>query len=219
MGLHIEGLSAWYGQAHVLDGLTLTVPDGSIVGVVGYNGAGKSTLLRSVARLHTSTSGVVTFDDVNLMKIGASQVARLGISLVREGAQVFDSLTVEEHITLGQRLAKHKPAATAQVENVFETFPMLGKFRKARAGLLSGGQRQTLALATAFASQPAMLLLDEPSTGLAARVADQIYEILALLSSRGITILVVEQNSMWLKRVADSRFLMQDGTLHPEDAS
>jgi len=216
MALRIEGLSAWYGQAHVLDGLTLTVPDGSITGIVGYNGAGKSTLLRSVARLHTSTSGIVEFDDVNLMKIGASQVARLGIALVREGAQVFDSLTVEEHIALGRRVAKHKPAATAQVDNVFETFPMLDRFRKARAGLLSGGQRQTLALATAFASQPTMLLLDEPSTGLATRIADQIYEILAMLSSRGITILVVEQNSLWLKRVADSRFLMQGGKLHPE---
>jgi branched-chain amino acid transport system ATP-binding protein len=95
---------------------------------------------------------------------------------------------------------------------------MLDRFRKARAGLLSGGQRQTLALATAFASHPTMLLLDEPSTGLATRVADQIYEILAMLSSRGITILVVEQNSTWLRRVADSRFLMQGGKLQPEVA-
>lgn len=208
-GLEVERLRAWYGQSVALQDLDLSVPVGSLTGIVGYNGVGKSTLLRSIARLHSGCSGISRFNDLDLMHMSAAQVARSGVALVREGAKVFSTLTVEEHIQLGARLARGRPNHADAPLDVFEMFPMLQKHRRSRAGLLSGGQRQTLALAMAFTGMPSLLLLDEPSTGLSQSIAAQVYATIRGFGEQGITILMAEQNAFWLEKTCDSLFLMQ----------
>src|SRR3546814_694471 len=186
--LHVEGVSAWYGQARVLHEISTNVPAGSVVALFGHNGAGKSTLLRSIAGVHTQCGGQVTVAGGRLDDKAAHEVARSGLMLVREGARVFDSMTVAEHLELGVRLAVCTDRAPRTAEEIYELFPVLGERSDARAGYLSGGQRQMLALGAAFASQPSCLLLDEPSGGLAPTVAREIFDKVAELAALGVAV-------------------------------
>jgi branched-chain amino acid transport system ATP-binding protein len=217
VGLEVAGLDAWYGQAQVLRGITLSVPDHSVVGLFGHNGAGKTTLLRAIARVHRQCSGRIALDGRDLSSARADQAARAGVRLVREGARVFDVLTVEEQLLLGARLSA-RPAA-AVLDEVYDRFPVLRTRRRQQGGLLSGGQRQMLALGVALAGDPRCLLLDEPSTGLAPAVVDELYETIRTLAGQGRALLIAEQASDHLPAIAHHSHLLETGELRPVAAA
>jgi branched-chain amino acid transport system ATP-binding protein len=209
--LTVTDLKAWYGQARALFGVDLAVRPGQVVGVLGHNGAGKTTLLRSIAGVHRSRSGDVRQFDTDLMPLSADQVARSGLSLVREGAKVFDSMTVAENLALGRQLARRRGAQPPPVESVVDVFPALRDRMSIKGALLSGGQRQMLSLARALLSRPTVLLLDEPSAGLAPVVAREVFNAVRVLAEGGVALLLTEQNSHWLRGIADTVYLLESG--------
>lgn len=209
-------LSAWYGPARALFDVTFSLPDGKALGILGRNGAGKSTLLRSIARVHRTISGDIQLGGTNIRNRRAYQVARDGLSLVREGAPVFTQSSVAENLKLGARLANSRGIQPLPEDEVIEMFPALRALLSRRAGDLSGGQRQMLALSTALISRPSLVMLDEPSAGLAPDVARSIQAAIARLCSSGLTVLVAEQNREWLQGVAESALVLDRGHLVSE---
>jgi branched-chain amino acid transport system ATP-binding protein len=194
-GLVIKGVSAHYGPAQALWDVDLTVGDGETVALLGENGAGKTTLLRSLARIHRQASGSARYGSTELFKLAAHQVVRNGISLVRDGARVFENLTIDEHLYLASRLDPQKRS----VDEIIAMFPVLQRRgRKVKAGYLSGGQRQALCLAMAVGAGARFLLLDEPSAGLAESTAAEIFELIRALSAQGVSMLIAEQQFDWL---------------------
>ncbi len=211
MKLDLRKLSAWYGQAQVLWDVDLTVADGEVVGLLGRNGAGKTTLLRSIAGLHSKRRGQIAMGSVDASAHRADEVARLGVALVREGARLPASLSVVQNLRLGQRLANAKGRTGRSLDDVWQWFPILQPLADRKAGLLSGGQRQALALAVAFASEPEVLLLDEPSAGLAPPVARALFDTIGQLAGAGMSVLVVEQHPAWLVGLAHRACLLEVG--------
>jgi branched-chain amino acid transport system ATP-binding protein len=211
-GLHVVALSAWYGQVRALREVSLHVAPGEVTGVLGRNGAGKSTLLRSIARAHGGASGVVALNGRNMMGLRADQAVAGGISLVREGGAVFPNLTVDEHLELGRRAGEIRGRQRA-VDEVAEWFPALWQLRPVRGGYLSGGQRQMLALATAFLGAPTCLLLDEPSAGLAESVAESMYSSIERIAGSDVALLIAEQDSRWLTGLAGRAYVLELGAL------
>jgi branched-chain amino acid transport system ATP-binding protein len=212
----VRELDAWYGQAQALFAVRLQVAPGEIAGIIGRNGAGKSTLLRSLAGAHATRSGRVRFGDHELSRMAAHEIAALGISLVREGGRVFTSLTVEQNLRLGQQTAAVRNRPPRSLDEIWRWFPILEQFRRRQAGFLSGGQRQALALGMAFVSDPNLLLLDEPSAGLAPSVAFQIFETIRDLTTEGMSILVAEQNLAWLTGLATRVYGLETGRVSEE---
>jgi branched-chain amino acid transport system ATP-binding protein len=206
-------LSAWYGPARALFDVTFSLPDGKALGILGRNGAGKSTLLRSIARVHRRISGDIQLGGSSIRGRRAYQVARDGLSLVREGAPVFTQSSVAENLKLGARLATSRGVQPLPEEEVIEMFPALRALLPRRAGDLSGGQRQILALSMALISRPSLVLLDEPSAGLAPEVARSIQLAVSRLCGGGLTVLVAEQNREWLAAVAQSALVLERGRL------
>lgn len=216
MKLGVESLSAWYGQARALWDVDLQVDDGEIVGVLGRNGAGKTTLLRSIAGLHPKQAGRIHAAGHELTGRRANEIALEGLALVREGARLPSSLTVSQNLALGQRLARQKGGSGKSLPDIWKWFPILEPLADRRAGLLSGGQRQALALAVAFASEPRILLLDEPSAGLAPPVARELFGTIRQLADHGVSVLVVEQHPAWLLGVAERAYLLEVGKVLSE---
>jgi branched-chain amino acid transport system ATP-binding protein len=211
-GLHVVSLSAWYGQVRAIREVSLRVAPGEITGVLGRNGAGKSTLLRSIARVHNGAGGVVALNGRNLMGLRPDQAVAAGVSLVREGGAVFPNLTVEEHLQLGHRVGEIRGRSRDTAE-VAEWFPQLWQLRGVRGGYLSGGQRQMLALATAFLGAPTCLLLDEPSAGLAESVAESMYSSIRRIAGSDVALLIAEQDSRWLTGLAERAYVLELGSL------
>jgi branched-chain amino acid transport system ATP-binding protein len=211
-GLHVVALSAWYGQVRAIREVSLRVAPGEITGVLGRNGAGKSTLLRSIARVHTGASGVVALNGRNMMALRPDQAVAGGISLVREGGAVFPNLTVDEHLELGRRVGEIR-GRPRPLEEVAEWFPALWQLRGVRGGYLSGGQRQMLALATAFLGAPTCLLLDEPSAGLAESVAESMYSSIGRIAGSDVALLIAEQDSRWLTGLAARAYVLELGSM------
>jgi ABC-type branched-subunit amino acid transport system ATPase component/ABC-type branched-subunit amino acid transport system permease subunit len=214
--LDVRGLCAQYGQAQALFDVSLTVHRGEIVGILGANGAGKSTMLRSIARVHRGATGSVTLDGTQLLSKQAPEVAELGVSLVREGAIVFPNLTAAEHLAFARQLSRRRGAQWRGEEQVWEWLPMLRKHRDTRAGLLSGGQRQLLAIGMAAISEPACLLLDEPSAGLAESVRGSVFEAIRTIAGQGTTLLIAEQSYRWLDGLASKVYEVEVGRLVAE---
>lgn len=214
--LACTSLSAWYGPARALFDVTFSLPDGRALGILGRNGAGKSTLLRSIARAHRTISGDIQLSGTSIRRRRPYQVARKGLSLVREGAPVFTQSSVAENLKLGARLALSRGAQPLPEEEVIEMFPALRPLLPRRAGDLSGGQRQMLALSAALISRPSLVMLDEPSAGLAPEVAGSIQAAIARLCRGGLTVLVAEQNREWLQGVAQSALVLDRGRLVDE---
>lgn len=209
--MEVRGLNAWYGQAQALRNVSLTVKPGEILGVLGRNGAGKSTLLRCLARLHRRASGRIYLHGSDIISLPADQVASKGVGLVREGAIVYESLTVDEHLQLAQVLALRR-GAIVDPNQVAEWFPMIWERRNEQGGYLSGGQRQMLALAMGFLAQPACLLLDEPSAGLAESVAASVYASIAKISvERQMALVIAEQDARWLSGFASRAYVLDNG--------
>ncbi|CAA9324170.1 MAG: Branched-chain amino acid transport ATP-binding protein LivF [uncultured Frankineae bacterium] len=215
--LEVEDLRVTYGGAvEALRGVTLAVPDGKVVAVLGSNGAGKTTLLRavsSVLRLHRGRveSGSVTFDGKSLLGKDPSQVVDLGLVQVPEGRRIFSRLTVEENLRAGGMGARDKSAKKAAQQRVYDLFPVLAERRTGRAGLLSGGEQQMLAIGRALMAAPKVLLLDEPSLGLAPRIIGQIGEIIHEINRQGTSVLLVEQNATMALEVADLAYVLDVG--------
>jgi len=220
--LQVEGLTAGYGAAPVLHEVDLSVGAGRIVAVLGANGAGKTTLLRTISGLLPVAAGRVLFDGIDLRRVKVERMVRHGIAHVPEGRGVVTELTVEENLRLGLSGRRSREGAEEAVEEVYDLFPVVREFGRRQAGALSGGQQQQLAIARALVAGPDLLLLDEPSLGLAPRIVDVVFDALAQIRRRGITVLLVEQRAQRTVAFADRTYLMANGevrlTLDPSDA-
>lgn len=213
--LEIENLTARYGAGEVLKGISLSVGEGEIVALLGANGAGKSTTLRSISGLVPHVGGDIRLAGKSLLGMHTEAIARLGVSHVPEGRRIFPGLTVTENIVLGasNRKGLGKAALRAEVDEKFGLFPDLVRLKDALGWTLSGGQLQMVALARGLMAKPRVLLLDEPSLGLAPLIVQQVFKIIEEIRRRGTTVLLVEQNAHMALSVADRGYVLETGTL------
>ena len=219
--LAVENLSVRYGAVDAVRGLSLEVRPGQIVGLIGPNGAGKSSTLHAIMGAAPISGGDVRLDDRSLVGRRPEDVARRGIALVPEGRRIFGELTVEENLRLGLA-ARRKQRNGRGLERAYELFPILHEFRSRSAGALSGGQQQQLAIGRALVSEPDVLLLDEPSLGLAPKIVDVVFEVLTQIRDAGLGVLLVEQRAQRTVALADVSHVLANGeprlTLGPQDA-
>jgi len=220
--LDVAGLEVRYGSVPAVRGIDLSVGHGEIVGLIGPNGAGKSTTLHTIMGVVRASAGDVRLRGVSIRGRAPEQIVRAGIALVPEGRRIYAELTVEENLRLGLSGRRTRSGAAEAVAGVFELFPIIEESRHREAGLLSGGQQQQLAIGRALVAEPDVLLLDEPSLGLAPTVVDTVFEALRTIRERGVTILLVEQRAQRTVALADRTYVLSNGelrmTLGPEDA-
>ena len=209
--LKVEALRIRYGEVEAVRRVDLAVGSGEIIALVGANGAGKSSTLSAIAGLVRPAAGTVTFDGSDITGLAAEVIARCGVSLVPEGRRIFASLTVADNLRLGG--AVHLTAAEARVreEEMLDLFPILRRYHRNKGGNLSGGEQQMLAIARALMAKPRLLLLDEPSLGLAPQMIDTVFDLIADLRRNGLTILLVEQNVALALEIADSATVLANG--------
>lgn len=211
--LIITDLGVRYGAITALRGLSMTVSQGEIVALVGPNGAGKTTSLRAVTGIAPISTGSIEFEGNSLVGVSPEAIVRQGISMVPEGRQIFTNLSVADNLRLGGAARRDRAALRSDTEAVLEKFPVLGRYYKGLAGQLSGGEQQQLAIARALLARPRLLILDEPSLGLAPRVVDSVFDILATLRSEGGTILLVEQKVQKTLDLADRTYICSRGSI------
>ena len=211
--IEVKGLDVYYGAVHALKGMQLHADPGEIVTLIGANGAGKSTLLRTISGLVRARSGTVTFEGRDLTRMPPHDIVGLGISHSPEGRMVFANLSVEDNLELGAYLRRDSSAIKQDRDEVFRLFPRLLERRRQSAGTLSGGEQQMLAIGRALMARPKLLLLDEPSMGLAPRLVAKIFEIVRQIASEGVTILLVEQNARLALEVASRGYVMESGSI------
>jgi branched-chain amino acid transport system ATP-binding protein len=210
--LEVDGLHAGYGRIEVLHGVSLRLEAHALCAIVGANGAGKSTLLLALSRLLPIRQGTVRFDGRDITRAGSAAVVKAGLIQVPEGRRMLSSMSVQENLQVAGTV--HPGAASAgELDAMYERFPILGKRRGVPAGSLSGGEQQMLAIARALVMRPKVLLLDEPSMGLAPKLVDQIFEIVAAERARGTSILLVEQNARKALALADYAYVLERGTI------
>lgn len=210
--LVLENVHTYYGNVHALKGISLVVEEGEIVTLIGANGAGKTTTLRTISGLIKPREGRIIFDGQELNKVPAHKIVYMGISHAPEGRKVFPTLTVEENLLLGAySLGNDHKAIKANKERVFALFPRLAERRKQLAGTLSGGEQQMLAIGRALMSRPRLLLLDEPSLGLAPMLVKAIFETIEEINRQGVTILLVEQNAKAALKLAQRAYVLETG--------
>ena len=214
--LALENVNVFYGAIHALRDVSLTVRAGEVVTLLGANGAGKSTTLRAITGLLAPRSGRITFDGTDITGTAAHRLVARGVSMAPEGRGVFANLTVLENLEMGAYLTKDKAVIKRDLERGFVLFPRLKERIKQRAGTLSGGEQQMLAIARALMSNPALLILDEPSTGLAPTIVESIFQTLADLHLRGTMILLVEQNAHIALELASRAYVLEQGSIVAE---
>ena len=217
--LNIENLSAGYDQADVLHGVGLTVAEGEFVCVIGANTAGKSTLLRTISRLVPRSHGTITFGTEDLMTRKAHEIAGLGIAHVPEGRHVFPDMSVEDNLLLGGYAVRRDPRLRERMQECFTLFPRLAERRLQRAGTLSGGEQQMVALGRAMMLGERLLILDEPSHGLAPIVVDEVHDALVKIHAAGTSILLVEQNTSLALSVASRGYVLEAGRIVLSDTA
>ncbi|CAB3627785.1 ABC transporter ATP-binding protein [Achromobacter marplatensis] len=210
MPLEVRGLTADIGAVRILQGLDLDVAEGEAVALIGSNGAGKSTLMRSVAGLLRPIGGSVRYGGADLGRLSADKVVRLGLALVPEGRQIFAPLTVRENLLMGAYAKREGPR---ELERVLAVFPKLAARLQQLGGTLSGGEQQMLAIGRALMSAPRLLLLDEPSLGLAPKVVAEIFEVIGQLVASGTSVLLAEQNAAMALRVAGRGYVLRAGNI------
>lgn len=210
--LDVKDVHVYYGAIHAIKGISFQVEEGEVVTLIGANGAGKSTTLNTVAGLLRPRGGSITFEGKDLSHVHAADMVKLGMALCPEGRRIFQQMTVQENLEMGgfTRPDKEIPAS---MEEMFERFPRLKERQKQIAGTLSGGEQQMLAMARALMSKPRLLMLDEPSMGLAPILVEQIFEIIQELHKAGTTILLVEQNAQMALSVADRAYVLETGKI------
>ena len=210
MPLEVRGLTADIGAVRILQGLDLDVAEGEAVALIGSNGAGKSTLMRSVAGLLRPIGGSIRYGGADLGRLSADKVVRLGLALVPEGRQIFAPLTVRENLLMGAYAKREGPR---ELERVLAVFPKLAARLQQLGGTLSGGEQQMLAIGRALMSAPRLLLLDEPSLGLAPKVVAEIFEVIGQLVASGTSVLLAEQNAAMALRVAGRGYVLREGKI------
>lgn len=218
--LDVRDLHAGYGQARVLEGVSIKVGAGEIGAVVGANGAGKSTLLNTIAGLIQPISGTIAFDGRDITRDRADQLPAKGLVLVPEGGRLFPFMTVEENLQMGGFSSRHSPEFPHRIEEVMELFPILRQRRAQLAGHLSGGERQMCAIARAVMSGPKLLMLDEPSVGLSPKMVAEVFQLVENLArTRGLTVVLVEQNVQEALAVSDRAYVLDHGRIVREGVS
>lgn len=211
--LELKNVNVHYGMIHALKDISLTVNDGEIVTLIGANGAGKTSTLCAISGLVKTSAGNITLDGKDLNKISAPKRVGMGVSQIPEGRHVFPAMSVLENLEMGAYLRKDKSEIKKDMENVFERFPILGQRRKQAAGTLSGGEQQMLAMGRALMSRPKILLLDEPSMGLAPLLVKEIFDIVKSINEQGTTILLVEQNAKMALSIANRAYVIETGSI------
>lgn len=211
--LKITNLTTHYDKIRILDNVSLQVEDGEIVTLVGPNGAGKTTMLKAISGLIPVTSGSITYNGKELTGMSAEAIAALGISHVPEGRHVFPSLKIEENLLMGAFLVKDKEKIAESMQIVYEMLPKLYERRNQLAGSLSGGEQQMLALGRAMMARPSMMLLDEPSMGLAPVIVDQVFKIIEMINKTGTSILLIEQNANIAFEYASHAYVIETGDI------
>ncbi|WP_317854101.1 ABC transporter ATP-binding protein [Chakrabartyella piscis] len=211
--LKLENVNLFYGAIHALHDISLEVKDGEIVTLIGANGAGKTSTLRAISGLESIKSGSITYNDQIISNIPPHKIVGAGISQVPEGRRVFGDQTCEENLLLGAYLQSNKVEIKENMEKVFDWFPRIKERRNQLAGTLSGGEQQMLAIGRALMAKPKMMLLDEPSMGLAPIVVEEIFEIIQQIRNDGTTILLVEQNANAALQIADTGYVVETGNI------
>ena len=210
--LKVDNINVYYGAIHAIKGVSFEVNQGEVVTLIGANGAGKSTILKTVSGLLTSRTGSIQFMDQSLAHVPAHKIITRGLALVPEGRQVFLQMTVEENLEMGA-FTRPKEEFADSLADVYQRFPRLKERRKQIAGTLSGGEQQMLAMGRALMSKPSLLMLDEPSMGLAPILVEQIFDIIRELNDHGTTILLVEQNAQMALSVAHRGYVLETGKI------
>jgi branched-chain amino acid transport system ATP-binding protein len=211
--LEVENIHSYYGQIHALKGISLTVEKGEIVTLIGANGAGKSTTLRTISGLMKPREGYVRFDGEDLAPFKSHDIISKGMSMVPEGRRIFSRMTVSENLEMGAYSRVKGPEIAVDLERIFELFPRLKERRKQVGGTLSGGEQQMLATARALMASPRLLLMDEPSMGLAPVLVEAIFETILQINKEGTTILLVEQNASMALSIAGRGYILQTGEI------
>ncbi len=211
--LKIKDLHVSYGGIRALRGVDLEVPDGKIVTLIGANGAGKSTLLRTISGLVKADSGSITYNDEELLGKPINKILELGVAQVPEGRRVFADMTVLENLKIGAYLRKDKAGVEKDIQWVYHLFPRLEERSWQMAGTLSGGEQQMLAVGRALMSRPKVLMMDEPSLGLAPIVVQEIFEIIRTINKEGVTVLLIEQNANMALKTADLAYVLETGVI------
>ncbi len=211
MILKVDDIHVYYGAIHAVKGISFEVNEGEIVALIGANGAGKSTILKTISGLMHPRSGNITFMDQNITHTDAYKLVRQGLAHVPEGRRIFLQMSVQENLEMGA--FTQKTVSKDDLEYVFDLFPRLKERRKQVAGTLSGGEQQMLAMSRALMSHPKLMMLDEPSMGLAPILVDQIFSIIKQLHAAGTTILLVEQNASKALQVADRAYVLETGAI------
>jgi branched-chain amino acid transport system ATP-binding protein len=211
--LELKELTAGYGNIEALHGISLSVDDGEIVTLIGANGAGKTTTLMTISGCVRARAGTVMFQGRDVSRLPPHEIVALGLVQSPEGRKIFPRLTVMENLEMGAFIRRDKPGIAADARRVFELFPILGERRRQPGGTLSGGEQQMLAIGRALMARPKLLLLDEPSLGLAPMVVTRIFEVIRELNREGSTILLVEQNARMALKAAHRGYVLETGTI------
>jgi len=211
--LAVKNLDLYYGDAQALSGVSLEVPQGQIVAIIGANGAGKSSLIRTIAGIEVSRSGSIHFNDRRITGLESHAICNLGIGQVAEGRQVFPSLTVLENLEMGAMLPRARAGARRQLDDVFAMFPKLAERKTQSAGTLSGGEQQMLAIGRCLMGAPELIMFDEPSLGLAPLLVQEVLHTIRTLNQRGLTILLVEQNVAVSLKISQRAYVLENGRI------
>ena len=211
--LSVENLNLYYGDAQALSGVSLEVPKGEIVAIIGANGAGKSSLIRTIAGIEALHSGSIHFMGRDISRLESHEICNLGIGQVAEGRQVFPSLTVLENLELGALLPRARPLAKKSLQDVLSLFPRLAERSQQVAGTLSGGEQQMLAIGRCLMGAPQLIMFDEPSLGLAPLVVQEVLHTIRVLNGRGLTILLVEQNVAVSLKISNRAYVLENGRI------
>ena len=217
--LELKDVHTYYGNIHALKGISIKVNDGEIVTLIGSNGAGKSTTLRTIQGLNKPRTGTIVLDGVELEKLPAHEIASLGVAQSPEGRMIFPRMTVLENLEMGAYARKDLTTYKEDMEHVFDLFPRLKERISQKGGTLSGGEQQMLAMGRALMAKPKILLLDEPSMGLAPLLVELIFDIIKKLNEEGTTILLVEQNALMALSIANRGYVLQTGEIILSDTA
>jgi branched-chain amino acid transport system ATP-binding protein len=217
--LELHDIHTYYGNIEALKGISLEVDDGEVVTLIGSNGAGKSTTLRSISGIVPPRTGRITFQGAEIQGLAGHEVAEIGIAQSPEGRRIFPRMTVRENLEMGAFTRRDGAGIRDDIERVFTLFPRLRERERQKGGTMSGGEQQMLAMGRAIMAQPKLLLLDEPSLGLAPVIVDKIYEIIREINEQGTTILLVEQNANYALDVSSRGYVLETGTVALSDSS